>query len=483
MRRLFVAAAVLVSAPLCIDAEERKPATITDLIAQLSSNDFHVRHQAARQLGNLGVAAREAAPALGKLLRDPIAEVRSGAAKALAQIGKPAVEELIAALKDRDAAVRIRAAQALAQAGPDDKEAVPALIAALADKQTEVRAAVVDALGEMGAEGKEAAPRLMRLFHDPSPRVRERIPRALARMGSAAIDPLSNAIGEEKIEVRLDAIKTLALFGPAAKKAVPALRQAMKDDEARVRAAAAEALGLLGREAEDAVPELLAALRDKKRSVHNQAANALVLLTMAGVPGLLERVRQAENKDIWLAAALQNDRAAKAANPLTPLLKNLTDKDAQVRGKAALALGALGTQAQTALPHLTKALTDENAQVRLIVAMAIARIERGKVEDNLAVRRVLREIQNQLNDWQQIQAMANGVVPVAAMPRATPAQIQQLVMTYILFKVTMRAQGNWRQLQEIDRNLESQFQLLQEEAAVPLVQGLNYIAINDLGDC
>lgn len=72
----------------------------------------------------------------------------------------------------------------------------------------------------------------------------------------------------EKIEVRLDAIKTIALFGPQAKKAVPALRHAMKDEDHRIRAVAAEALGKMELDGADAVPELLVVLADKKLDVH-----------------------------------------------------------------------------------------------------------------------------------------------------------------------------------------------------------------------
>src|SRR5579871_4241735 len=203
MRPLCALGVVLAAFPISIAAgAEKAPATIPELIGQLSSNDFHARQNAARQLGNLGLAARGAVPGLGKLLHDQYAEVRGAAGKALGQIGKPSVSVLVEALKDRDAGVRIRAAQALGQAGPDAKEAVPALIEALKDKQVEVRIAVVDALGEMGDEGKEAAPRLARLLHDSSVRVREHLRIALTKIGAAAVEPLADALGDDKPDVR-----------------------------------------------------------------------------------------------------------------------------------------------------------------------------------------------------------------------------------------------------------------------------------------
>jgi HEAT repeat protein len=74
----------LVSANLSFaDDKAKNPPTIPDLIQQLSSNDFHVRQRAAKQLGNLGLAARDAVRALGKLLHDAYPDVRSSVAKAL----------------------------------------------------------------------------------------------------------------------------------------------------------------------------------------------------------------------------------------------------------------------------------------------------------------------------------------------------------------------------------------------------------------
>jgi HEAT repeat protein len=478
MRGLIALGWVLASASLCLAADkEQKPATIPDLIQQLSHNDFHVRQHAAKQLGNLGLASRDAVPALGKLLHDNYPDVRSSAAKALGQIGSPAVQELVKALKDRDAGVRTRAAMALGQSGPDAKEALPELIEALKDKHVDVRVAVVDAIGEMGAEGKKAAPQLARLFHDSSARVREHVRVALASIGAAAIEPSCDALGEEKVEVRVDAIRTIMLFGPVAKKAVPALRHAMKDEEHRIRSAAAEALGKMGLDAAEAVPELLNSLRDTNRVVHEKVVGALILMTMAGVPDLLEKVRKAENKDVWLAPLLQANLAVKAVNPLTPLLKDLTDKDPQLRSKAALALGTLGPIASPALPALIKALEDEDVQVRLSVAMAIARIQRSKVEVNLAVRRALREMRDQMEDFQRFRALS------IQDNLAAQARMRQFVMMYIMFKVTTRGQGSWPMLAALEQNMENNFQLLQEEAAPALVEGVKFVTANLIGDC
>jgi HEAT repeat protein len=129
MRHVVALGMVLAAGLACLAvAGEQRPAAIPDLIRQLSSNDPHLRQQAARQLGDRGAAARDAVAALGKLRHDPVAEVRHSATKALGQIGKSAVPVLIERLRDRDADERARTARTLARIGPDAVQAVPELM-------------------------------------------------------------------------------------------------------------------------------------------------------------------------------------------------------------------------------------------------------------------------------------------------------------------------------------------------------------------
>ena len=85
MHRLLALGVVVVSASLCLAANDPKPATIADLIQQLSSNDATVRQHAAQQLGNLGVAGRPAVPALIQMLsenKEPTSRIRAARAAA-----------------------------------------------------------------------------------------------------------------------------------------------------------------------------------------------------------------------------------------------------------------------------------------------------------------------------------------------------------------------------------------------------------------
>jgi HEAT repeat protein len=460
----------------------RKPNRVAGLTAQLSSPNPDVRRQAAVALGNLGLAGRTAAPALARALHDREGEIRKSAARALGQIGKPAIPSLLEALEDRDEDVRARAARAMGQMGPDARAAIPALLLHSKDSARPVRLAAIGALGEMGPEAKPAVAPLVRLLRDRSTQVRERAAVALVLIGSDALAPLCDALTNGREPDRVGVIRTIALFGAEAKAAVPALRTAMKDDDFHIRAAAAEALGNMEADAQDAVPELLDALHDKKREVHDKAANALIIMTVAGVPGLLEKVRKAENRDRWLAPVIEAQQVARAVDPLTRWLDGLKDKDAQVRARAALVLGSMGPQAQRAVPALKRAAVDEDAQVRLAVAMALAHIQRNKAEKELAVQRAMRTMQR-MQEAMVVEArtrfLAQGGVFLPPPQLNNPLvqmQMNQFIMMYITLKASARNSDDTRELDKIIDHLGV-------EAVPALVAGINYVGTYQVGDC
>jgi len=99
-------------------------------------------------------------PGLQISLKGSEAPVRAAAARTLGEIGpaaKDAVPDLAAALRDADADVRQNSAQALGNIGPAAQSAGPALSAALRDGQWQVRRAAAYALGRLGTRDVEAA--------------------------------------------------------------------------------------------------------------------------------------------------------------------------------------------------------------------------------------------------------------------------------------------------------------------------------------
>jgi HEAT repeat protein len=282
--------------------------------------------------------------------------VRAAAARALGQIGAPAVPGLLAALRDAEEDVRRAAAAALGEIG--DAAAVPGLLAALGDAEEDVREAAAAALGQIGAP---AVPGLLAALRDADWRVRREAAKALRRIGDAAAVPgLLAALRDADWRVRREAAWALGWIGDAA--AVPGLLAALRDAEEDVRIALRSVL---------APQELLAALRYAEEDVRRAAAWALGWIgDAAAVPGLLAALRDAEEDVRRAAAAALGEIGDAAAVP--GLLAALRDADADVREAAAAALGWIGDAA--AVPGLLAALRDADADVRRTAAAALRRI-------------------------------------------------------------------------------------------------------------
>lgn len=377
--RKFVLACLGVTAlglgPLA--AAPADPSSVPDLVKGLADENKAVRLKSARELGDLGAAARTAAPALYAALKeDREPEVRSQCGKALAQIGPHALPFLLQGLDDKDRVVRSWSVRAVGLIGPEAKEAVGPLTKALKDSQAGIRGGAAQALGEIGPAAEASAPALIEALADSDKDVRARAAAALARIGPDTAARLEAALKDDRPAVRHGAARVLASFGPEAADAVPALGQALKDKDAKVRFFAAAALGEIGPKAEPAVPLLIEALKDKDQDVQAQAAGSLALVGPSATPALARALSDPEAVAIrptllYVLGQLGPD--ARAAVPaLTDLLK---DKDPNVVRLAVLALGTLGPEAKGAVPTLKELLESKSTDVRLGAALALVRIE------------------------------------------------------------------------------------------------------------
>jgi hypothetical protein len=90
---------------------------VSALVRLLADADAGIRSKAAGALGALGADARQAVPELIRLLADK--DTSAAAAKALGQIGKPAVPALKEALKSENRLVRKAASKALGSCATD----------------------------------------------------------------------------------------------------------------------------------------------------------------------------------------------------------------------------------------------------------------------------------------------------------------------------------------------------------------------------
>jgi HEAT repeat protein len=139
------------------------------------------RQQVVAALRKLGTRARDAVPALVRLLDDPDPGLREAAASALGRcgVGVPeTVPGLARALDDEDLNVRWAVDAALLEIGPDAADAVPALIRVLRDPARREWASWV--LYNIGAP---AVPALVDTLWSPVPDVRRSAAFALRGMG------------------------------------------------------------------------------------------------------------------------------------------------------------------------------------------------------------------------------------------------------------------------------------------------------------
>ena len=120
-------------------------------------------------------------------------KVRRHAARALWDIGSPAVPLLIQALSDLDSEVRQLAIEALGAIKPAGAEAVPLLAKALGDADVRVRGSAAEALANWAPAAAAAGPLLIAALSDADSEVHWNAVYALGKIGSPALPLLINA--------------------------------------------------------------------------------------------------------------------------------------------------------------------------------------------------------------------------------------------------------------------------------------------------
>src|SRR5262249_49874867 len=161
--------------------------------------------QAARVLGKIGSAAKDAIPALEKMHKGGTTYDKSSSAFALLRItgkAEPYVSELSHILQEsKDTEVRHHVIEMLRDLGPSARPALPELLLSVKQRDTKtswrggVREAAAAALAQFGPDAKAAVPDL--------------------------IDIVRTSYYQGKIT----AGEAPAAIGPAAKQAIPALRE------------------------------------------------------------------------------------------------------------------------------------------------------------------------------------------------------------------------------------------------------------------
>lgn len=335
-------------------------------IAGLKSPTGPEAYEAAQALRRLGPEAAAAVPALIEAFRDhrrvtdmttPIRPtVSEHAGYALAAIGEPAVDPLIALLKSDESELHDNAIRALSRMKTVASAAIPQVstrppdeIVAyvqkrLFDLNPHVRRTAVSWLGHYGSTSRPAVPHLVALLDDDTPLL----------TGFADVS--------WKVPLNCDVADALGRIGPAADAALPRLRQMMREEESEdSRIIAAGAIARIDLDDQESLAVLVAALESTEECDVRNATALEELAKLSGVAGKPDRLEAAVNRvrvltssdDIWIREdALKALPALIGEGALPELIRALHDEEGSLQWIATHELGELGPSAAPAVDDI-----------------------------------------------------------------------------------------------------------------------------------
>jgi HEAT repeat protein len=258
---------------------------VDKLTRGLSNDDPLMRTAAAKGLQMLEAPAEMVAPALMAVANDPNPDVSENVVIALASLGEAIVPRVVKALESPDR--RPLALRVLTELGPEASDAVIPLVDAIPAANPDVRAKIHFVLAAIGPDAAPATDALVKGLASEDERVRHSALYALRMIGPGAQSAtqallLALAEGDDSFDA-LAAAWALATIAPsnpdAAGKAVPVLIRGLSSAEEHVRLECAEALAVWGPAARGAIPVLMRLVEeDDSQSVRESAHAALARL-------------------------------------------------------------------------------------------------------------------------------------------------------------------------------------------------------------
>jgi HEAT repeat protein len=231
------------------------PDALPSLCTMLTHSDKYVRRNAAWALGKLGPLARPALGTLSSALKDSDPRTASGIAQALGNMGADgadAIPALAEAMRGTNIVLCRLAAKALSQIGPP---AVATLIAHLQHSDPFVRGESALAIGWMGPVARSAVPFLAKVVRGP---------RSISARAPAPT-PLPAYLDEARAHDQSEAMTPPQTPPP----------EAAISSEESCRIHAAQALGRIGAPAAAALPDLDEAARSGSEALRNAARQAI----------------------------------------------------------------------------------------------------------------------------------------------------------------------------------------------------------------
>ena len=220
------------------------PEALPHLCAMLGHADKYVRRNAVWALGKLGPLALPAVAPLCQALRDADPRTASGAAQALGNMQGDAAEAIPAlteAMRGTNIVLCRLAAKALSEIG---RPALPALLAHLRHRDPFVRGEAALAIGWIGPAATAAVPALCDVL---MPAGTTPPPRGALDSTPPFGTPVATSAPAPKVDdtCRAYAAQALGRIGPAAASALPTLADAARDECEVVRQSAQLALKLV----------------------------------------------------------------------------------------------------------------------------------------------------------------------------------------------------------------------------------------------
>jgi HEAT repeat protein len=328
---------------LLVEARRLLPLMGPDLESLLTTEPEGVARLAADLLGRSGP---DAVPRLLGALHREGSRVEP-IARALAQIGRPAVGPLLQSLDDHEPRVRQGAALALGQIRPLAPGTAEKLAKGLADPDPKARMAFLIAIGDLGPRAAGSVPAVRALLRDGSPEIRGRAIEVLfqsAPRDGSMLDDLASLLGDPDSQVQRRAVDSLRALGPSGQKVLPVVIGLLSSRDADLRFSAAQFVESHGPAGAEAIPALTKLLADPTPKVRTISATTL-------------------------------GRFGKDSQPAFPELAKLVgDEEVTTREAAVSALGSLELDAETLRPQLARAFRDEKLEVRRAAGRAIPRL-------------------------------------------------------------------------------------------------------------
>lgn len=327
------------------------------LVRALDDPSEDVREESIRALGYIAADAREAAPALARIVLGGSGDLRWRAAQSLARMGQWSDEAIAAVLRcidEVDGAKRPVSTLrdllfALADSRPPPMKVLPILLRVLRNDDAWERKLALEVLVELLPSAVEALPVLEQASRDPDRRVQAWARCCLSRfrpeLRQALLDDLIEDLKTGDRRLKQEACKVLTVLGGEAKRAAPlAIELALTD---RCDTDLVVSIWKLLASADDVRP-IIEALRGSDPA---RKRRALVMFFHGSL-----------------------GPAARSAMPA--LAEALHASDGDLRRDACGALRNMGRDCPEAVLMLKEALRDRDRQVRASARSALRQIER-----------------------------------------------------------------------------------------------------------